>query len=268
MSNDAHTFLNFAIEEKIDLKKYILRQLGAPLLTVQLTEEHLDDCINDATELFTKYVNLEQEFKIIPLSGYNSTEGGIRLNGNVVGIFSIDPNYPYANNIMGYADGVSLGGALLHTVYTSQAMGLLGSNGFYNDGAFSFGTQANISNFRALARVMRGKGYDFSYSPRTQMLKLWPEPDKASRRDHSVILGVNVIPNAELTYGEDFVKKYATARAKILLGRIRSTYKNVRLPGGGEVDGSELISEGKEEIEKLEDNLMNNECKPIAFFVG
>ena len=41
--------------------------LGAPLITVELTDFQLDLCINNALEIFSKYVSLDQNFLFINL---------------------------------------------------------------------------------------------------------------------------------------------------------------------------------------------------------
>jgi len=68
------THANFAIQSRSDLKEYIMRRLGAPLISIELTEAHLDDAIDDATEYFSKYVNLNQEFLVLSLDGYESSQ--------------------------------------------------------------------------------------------------------------------------------------------------------------------------------------------------
>jgi hypothetical protein len=36
------------------------------------------------------------------------------------------------------------------------------------------------------------------------------------------------------------------AKAKILLGNLRTTYSNISLPGGAQVNGEQLLSQGKD----------------------
>ena len=46
------------------------------------------------------------------------------------------------------------------------------------------------------------------------------------------------------------------AKAKILLGNLRTTYTNISLPGGAQVNGEQLLSQGKEEQEALRTELL------------
>ena len=63
-------------------------------------------------------------------------------------------------------------------------------------------------------------------------------------------------------YVSDWIFDYATAEAKERLGRIRSKFANFQSIGnqGISMDGDALISEGKEEKEKLEETLRLEEA--------
>ena len=39
-------YLNFSIQTKKDLANWVFRQLGYPLITIELTQDHINDCIN------------------------------------------------------------------------------------------------------------------------------------------------------------------------------------------------------------------------------
>lgn len=46
------------------------------------------------------------------------------------------------------------------------------------------------------------------------------------------------------------------AKAKILLGNLRTTYSNINLPGGAQINGDQLLSQGKEQQESLRTELL------------
>ena len=57
---------------------------------------------------------------------------------------------------------------------------------------------------------------------------------------------------------KNWIQQYALALAKILLGRIRGKYKILPSPGGGaSLDGAELSQEGAREKENLEERLLD-----------
>ena len=69
------TFLEPSIQSKTQFKNWIMRQLGYPTITPELTEEQLDDCINDAVEEFSEYAAQDKKFYAVNLKDYISGKG-------------------------------------------------------------------------------------------------------------------------------------------------------------------------------------------------
>lgn len=46
------------------------------------------------------------------------------------------------------------------------------------------------------------------------------------------------------------------AKAKIMLGNLRTTYSNINLPGGAQINGEQLLNQGKEQQEALRSELL------------
>lgn len=66
-------YLNFSIQTRKDLANWCFRQLGAPLISIELRQEHIDDCINDAVEEYTEYAANEKKFFALNLKDYIRT---------------------------------------------------------------------------------------------------------------------------------------------------------------------------------------------------
>jgi hypothetical protein len=125
------------------------------------------------------------------------------------------------------------------------------------------------------AKYMTGGGYGYNYNPRNKMLTLTPDPIKSRKGgiDSSltamgwIVCGCYTIRDETMQYGEDWVKKYALAEAKIILGKVRKKFEGVQMLGGGTIDtsvGDEGITERDELIEKLR----TSESGAYGFFMG
>jgi len=68
-------------------------------------------------------------------------------------------------------------------------------------------------------------------------------------------------------YKNSWLKRYATARAKMQWGSNLKKYSNTNLPGGLMLDGQALYDEGKEESDALEQELKSTSLE-MDFFVG
>jgi hypothetical protein len=91
-----------------------------------------------------------------------------------------------------------------------------------------------------------------------------PDPLKPSISDPSIhgVSNMSNVPFGNLTYsrvnsiGRQWVRQYALALSKELLGLIRSKFTSVPIPGGDlTLNGSDLISQGREEKENLKTKL-------------
>jgi len=117
--------------------------------------------------------------------------------------------------------------------------------------------------------------YYFYFDPRTQYLKLLPDPSvqTVSSRWYGLI-GCYVERQIKYIVMEPWVQQYALALTKITIGQIRGKYAGQSLFGGGTVNYNDMLSQGLAEKEKLEDKLFNKstsgfgDAEPPLFFVG
>lgn len=73
------TYLNNRIQSFNDLGMRIVRNLGAPNVTVEITDSQMHDCISQACEFFTKYAGVTRETLIFDSSLYER-DRGVRLD--------------------------------------------------------------------------------------------------------------------------------------------------------------------------------------------
>lgn len=248
-------FLNYSIQTRQEFKDWILRQLGYPLVTIELTDDHLEDCINEAVETFTKYCSQEAEYLAMDLSGYISPSGFI-LPSNVVSIFQIND------------EGATTFGNDVNRLFSIP-------NVMMNTGMLAVPTPGENWNwinydmsmhYLDLTRRMMGGGFQFEYNPRNKYLRLYPDPIKEGITGW-IVFGCNVIRPETSQYGERWVKRYALALAKIILGTVRGKFDSVQLVGGGMLS-KEIKQEGITERDDLIVKLREEEDGVYRFFIG
>jgi hypothetical protein len=90
---------------------------------------------------------------------------------------------------------------------------------------------------------------DIYFDARTQYLRLIPQPKNT--QFYGLITCYVERPLRDLVK-EKWVLEYATAMCKIMWGRILTKIDGVTLPGGGTLNGGQVLSEGLEEKKELE----------------
>lgn len=89
------------------------------------------------------------------------------------------------------------------------------------------------------------------------------------RSDGVIVLQVWTRVPAEYLYDELWVRRYALAQTKIQLAYNTKKYDGMAFPGGVKFNGDFYLSEGKEEVKMLEDEILKGKYSyPPDFFFG
>jgi hypothetical protein len=91
----------------------------------------------------------------------------------------------------------------------------------------------------------------------------------APPRDGFIVIGVVARVGEEWLYENMWIRRYAAALAKKQVAYNGKLYANATFPGGVSIDWDFYLSESKEEMEKLEEEIVNGKYSyPPDFFVG
>lgn len=122
-------------------------------------------------------------------------------------------------------------------------------------------------------KVLAQRRY-FTFDDRTQYLVFYPPPRTpgSGSRFYGVIACYVERPLRDIIK-EQWVYQYALALSKITVGNIRSKYQGTTLFGGGQINGTDILSQGLEEKNKLEEMIQTGppgfgDAAPPMFFVG
>lgn len=256
--NPESTWLNPGIKNIKQLKDWVLTKLGYPLVHVELTDSQLNSCIADALAVYTKYAYAPEKYLVVNLKYY---EHGRGVNLSEFNIMSVKDVSFQRDNIMGMANDMFFGPyAFFGQGVGSPMFGLGGGNWV---GAWT--TYHGIHEFFDLTKRMLGTSPDWQYDKETKYLKLMPEP--RFHGDHKILLTCHVEQPIEEYLGNEYVRRLVLAEAKILLGTIRKKFSSVQLIGGGQIDTT-IGDEGKEEKQKIMDEIIHDEAKGQTWVIA
>lgn len=306
------TNLNPQIVTYEDLSVRIQRQLGAPMINLEVNDEQIYDCITDSIEYFTKWAGYTEEYLIFDSKLY--TPGvGIKVDDLINKTHKATPrtqtktsattvttttvtsalsaewdsqtstvsclevtNLDYDDDLASFrkvidcfefSKGEDTGINTLFTLEQAMAQQIYSS---YMVGNFGFDlvTWEVLKGFIDTRNKVLAMQDQFRFDPRTQLLRIIPEP----RPNHTYlgVVGCYVERPIKDVIKERWVQKYALAIAKIMIARTREKYIGTNLMGGGTVNAASLLSEGIKEKETLEQELMTSyqDNYPPTFFIG
>jgi hypothetical protein len=128
-----------------------------------------------------------------------------------------------------------------------------------------------FASYQNLVGKMFGSFINFDFNPTTKKLRISQRP----RTEESVLIWMyNHRPDFNLfqdNYAGLWIKDYALAQAKIMLGEAREKFGNISGPQGQvTINGQALKSEGLAMTEKLDAELVNNfdNQQPLTFVIG
>lgn len=226
------------------LKQYILHNLGFPLIRVELTEEHLLTAIIDAVTMYHRYAVIDYNFRWI--SGVTNP---FPLPHDINKEMMVDVIFAggfFDNLGAGLATGGFVGefeGSVIPIFNTQGTLNIVNN----------FNLAQYYSYLQKLEDVKRIVGLDQLWEIINDKVYCFPKSNPLTG-------GVGLIYKGKLTDSENeeniWIKKYALARAKMILGTIRSKLSGITSAGINiAADGEALKSEAKEEITALETRL-------------
>jgi len=247
-------YLNFQIQSVDEAKDWIMKQLGWPLVKVEISDDQLTMCINDAVEEFTKYVVQETEYLSLDLEEYNTS--GFTLPDNVANVFALEESTIYGD----ITGGINVLFSVQNTMWNAGMLPIpwASSRGSWID------FEVAMSYVDMINRLTAAKFY-FEYNERTQLLTLLPNPTPTNMKGY-IAIGCQTIRPDDQQYGEAWVKRFALAEAKIVIGMIRSKYQGTQLLGGGLINPS-IKEEGLAEKQALLDEIKSTYTF-VKFFMG
>jgi hypothetical protein len=133
------------------------------------------------------------------------------------------------------------------------------------------GTYFAFASYQNLVGKMFGSFINFTFNPTTKKLTVMQRP----RTEESVLMWMyNFRPDFNLfqdNYAGLWIRDYASATAKIILGEAREKFQTIAGPQGGtSLNGAALKAEGLAATEKLDLELTNNfdNQQPMYFVIG
>lgn len=245
-----------AITSQQMLFDYIERTLTSGLVNLEINQAALQDCVNEAIEYYLQYTTLDQAYMAVDLGYGTQGDGGIALPDNVKGVFSLDAD------VRGHG---------INTLFTIENQ--LYMYGYYNFRNFDLVSWELVNEWLELKDRILGQKIHYRFDHRTRKLYTIPKnvtPYSEVGNGPIGIIGVYLNPPIQALWNKPWIRQYAVEAARIRAGEARKKYGPTNLLGGGNIDGQDWVTTGKERIkelmEELQDHNMDNE--PVDFFIA
>ena len=260
---------------RADLITYGKRQLGEPVLQVNIDDEQVNNVIDDTIQFFQEncYNGMERAYLFHEITADDKTRfaASVTTSSGTTDWKETTNYIPVPDHVVGITRVFGL-------VSNSIRSNLFGVEYqlFLND-LYAFGSldilnyYMNKQYLETLDMVLNnGSFQQFRYTMRRDRLYMDLDKDFLKEGSNILIECHRLIDPTDATemYNDMFVKKYATALMKKQWGQNLIKYNNVQLPGGITLNGRELYTDALAEIEKIESEVLSKYAIPPMDMIG
>lgn len=215
------------------LKGYIMQTLGYPIIRVELSETMLIQSIHDAIAQYFKYHTdvTSIDIELVGLTNTNEIIIPDHIDRNLIKDVVFSEN----SNSFGFVNPIDEG------IYATLPMSsFINVNGGTLDMGQYFMARQQLED----ANLITGRKRTWEFMGD----KILVFPSRITSEISQVGILYGRIPLPEDLESDDWIRSYSVSSAKIMLGTIRRKFSGFSAAGGSATsDGSELVSEGKQE---------------------
>ncbi len=285
-----------------ELIDYCLRQLGAPVLEVNVADEQIQDLVDDAVQFFQErhFDGIEQAYLKYRITEEDVNRGLARPPGaptsdagNVgIATTSVTVDYPGGSNTtLNYHENSN---------YLMVPPNIIGINKVFQfDGSYSGSGIFNVKYQYMLNDVfgMWGGGYASGYDLTSydmtmsyletmnfvlnthKQIRFNQRSDRmyldidwtTLKKDDYIIIDCSraINPNDYVrVWNDSFLKPYLTALIKRQWGQNLIKFQGVKLPGGLEFNGRAIFDDGQRELDEIRQKMMSTYEIPPLDLIG
>ena len=274
-----------------ELIDYCKRQLGAPVLEINIADEQVEDLLDDAIQYFQ-----ERHFDgVYPaLFKYKLTQDDIDRGtsqpgkADSVGIttvtatedfdgstqtFTWNENGNYLkvpDNIIGVTKIFHFDGSNAITSNMFSVKYQLFLNDIYYWGATELLTYAMVKTYLEDINFLLTTQKQIRFNKRQQRLYMDIDWNTVSKDDYIIVDCFSTLdPNDySKVFNDSFLKRYLTALMKRQWGQNLIKFQGVKLPGGIELNGRQIYDDAEKDLERIQEMMSDTYELPPLDMIG
>ena len=269
---------------------YCLRKLGAPVLEINVDDDQIDDLVDDAIQFFNErhfdgvermYLKYKLTQADIDRGQAKNTDGvGIvttsATSTNIAGYGTTTANWYETSNFIQVPDSV-VGVEKIFKFDSSSISGGMFSikyqlflNDLYHFNSVELLQYAMTKSYLEDIDFLLTTDKQLRFNKRQDRLYLDIDWGAESVDNWLVLDCYRALDPTSFTqvYNDVFLKQYLTALIKRQWGQNLSKFKGVKLPGGIEMNGGEILQAAESELDSLRSRMTTEYELPPYDFIG
>jgi len=241
---------------RTEFKNYCLRELGHPVIEVNVDEDQVNDRVDDALEYYRDfhYDGSYEDYYKVTVTQDDIDNGYLTIPESILGVVDIFPigTGLNTNNLFNLRYQITL-----NEIYD------------WAHGQFANYTMS-MERIALLNELFVGKQL-FRFNRHTD--KLYIDMDWSEKVKVGEIIIIKCYRVADPddyadVWGDRWLRKYATQLIKRQWGTNLKKFSGMQLPGGLTFNGDQIYNEAEEEIKRLEEEMINTYSLPSYDMIG
>ena len=273
-----------------ELITYCKRQLGAPVLEINVADEQVEDLVDDALQYFHErhFNGVTQMYLKYKITQDDIDRGRGRGSSNPIGIvtttasttiagtattFSYEENSNYLQvppAVIGVNKIFRFDGSNTRTSNMFSVKYQLFLNDIYYFGSTEILTYAMTKRYLEDIDFALTTQKQIRFNQRQDRLYLDIDWGSVTVDDYIVIDCYRLLDPNDFSrvYNDSFVKRYLTALIKRQWGQNLIKFQGVKLPGGVELNGRQIYDDAEKELDKIKEVMSNTYELPPFDMIG
>lgn len=237
-----------------EFKELCLRNLGHPVIQINVSDDQVEDCIEEALKYFHDYHfdGSEHVYYTHILTAEDIANRSFEIPENIIGVTEVYSPHTqsFTNLIASVPGGYQM---MLETAFTSSNGGLVN---FYS----------NMVYYNLLQQVIEGMT-PIRFNRHTNRIHIDKHMERYQPGQPIVVDAYAKVETPDI-WSDRWLTRYTTAKIKQRWGQNLSKYEGMMLPGNITFSGAKYYDDATTEIQMLEDQMMNDYSVPPLDQIG
>ena len=260
---------------------YAKRQLGYPVLEINVADEQFQDLLDDAVQIFQErhFDGIERMYLKYKITDDDISRGRARGAGESLGITTTSAtgagttfNFEENTNFLQMPESVVGVNQIFKIRSDTVYDGLfnikyqLFLNDLYQFGSIDLLQYSMVQTYLEDITFLLNPDMRYRFNIRQDRLYIDADWASLTSGDYFIIDCFRILDPEDFprVWNDPFIKKYLTATSKKQWGQNLMKFQGVQLPGGVQLNGREIFEDGVKELERLEEKMpLQYEMPPL-----
>jgi hypothetical protein len=239
-----------------EFKEYCLRKLGKPVLEINVDDDQIDDRVDESLKYYYDY-HFDGSEKIYYkhlITEQDKVNKYITLPENIIGAVRI---FPIGDPVVGHQDLFNIRYQIaLNDLYSLTSVSLIP---YY----------MTMQHLALIQQIIVGQK-PIRYNRHTNRLYVDMDWNVHTGVTFLLVEAYMVVDPAVFTdaWGDRWLQEYCTAKIKYQWGTNLTKFTGLELPGGVKFNGEKILDDAKQEIDKLEQEMISSYSLPVMDMIG